>query len=268
MSTPPTNANRGNPNVWTTYTGGVMELTLTSGVTSESTNVIKTTMNQVQFCGDLTIPASVDYPYNAATLPEGCRPNEEQVLLCATQLSDGGYDECALVIGTDGTITVSLDESRTGGTTYPSPTTYTLTAGAGVSLSDDMAIAGTDGNVSILGNATITTTSDYPMTLATLPVGARPVSDMFTNVICLLEDGTYTPSLLGITTDGAIQLSLETSISFDYPVPKVVYMSNIRFNTGVIASGGTGTKEKPSKIFLNSVSFDLASGIYGSYNPS
>lgn len=111
----PIGCNQGDPNAFTTYTGGVMQMTLADGVTATSPNVVLTQMNQVQFCGNLTLPASLEYPAVVATVPESCRPDEDQWLSapCAYTLGDStkamGCELCS--IDTNGQITVSMNSA-------------------------------------------------------------------------------------------------------------------------------------------------------------
>lgn len=106
---PPTNANRGNPNVWTTYKGGVMKMTLAEGVTATSPNVMRTSMNQVQFCGDITLPSSAAYPFTFATLPEGVRPSSRVHLPCVVELTDNTFHLCHVSFDVDGSAVMSLE---------------------------------------------------------------------------------------------------------------------------------------------------------------
>ena len=105
----PVGCNQGDPKVFTTYSGGIMQLALADGVTATSSNVVITTMNQVQFCGNLTLPATLTYPGVVATLPESCRPDEAVQLGVVVQLDDQTYHMCRVQIGTDGVITVTTD---------------------------------------------------------------------------------------------------------------------------------------------------------------
>lgn len=106
---PPTNANRGNPNVWTTYKGGKMPMTLAEGVTATSPNVMRTSMNQVQFCGDINLPTSATYPLTFATLPERVRPSSAVHLPCAVELTDGTFHLCHVTFNPDGSAVMSLE---------------------------------------------------------------------------------------------------------------------------------------------------------------
>lgn len=106
---PPTNANRGNPNVWTTYRGGVMQMTLTSGVNATSPNVMRTTMNQVQFCGDMTLPDSYTVPYVFAKLPSPVTPSNVQYLVVPCTFSNSSFSIVIVAITTEGELTLTGD---------------------------------------------------------------------------------------------------------------------------------------------------------------
>lgn len=105
----PVGCNQGDPNVFTTYSGGIMQLTLADGVTATTSNVVLTTMNQVQFCGNLTLPSTLTYPTVVATLPETCRPDEDVMLPCVVQLDDQTFHMCRLVLSSTGELTATTD---------------------------------------------------------------------------------------------------------------------------------------------------------------
>ena len=116
----PVGCNQGDPNAFTTYAGGVMQLTLAEGVTATSSNVVLTQMNQVQFCGDYSVvPDAV--PYTFATLPTACRPESVQHL-CTPMLLDNGAMIVGLVaVNTDGALQLEATYTAGGGYILASP---------------------------------------------------------------------------------------------------------------------------------------------------
>ena len=84
-------------------------MTLAEGVTATSPNVMRTSMNQVQFCGDITLPATATYPVTFATLPEGVRPTSPVHLPCVVELTDGTFHLCHVTFNADGSAVMSLE---------------------------------------------------------------------------------------------------------------------------------------------------------------
>lgn len=112
----PVGYNQGDPNAFTTYTGGVMQMTLAEGVTATSPNVVLTQMNQVQFCGHFDC-GGCGSGTMVARLPENCWPDEVQQLCVPFRHTNGGFFLCRVLINESGYITVYKD-FYTGSATF------------------------------------------------------------------------------------------------------------------------------------------------------
>lgn len=107
--TRPVGCNQGDQNVFTTYSGGIMQLTLADGVTATSSNVVITTMNQVQFCGNLTLPENSKSGFKFATMPSRCSPETPVHLVCPMSNRSGFMALCRIIINESGSCTLFSD---------------------------------------------------------------------------------------------------------------------------------------------------------------
>ena len=105
----PIGCNQGDPNAFTTYTGGVMQMTLADGVSATSDNLVLTQMNQVQFCGNLTLPEGTVSGFEFAVLPSACCPENPVHIVCPMSNRSGKLNICRVIVNESGRCTLFSD---------------------------------------------------------------------------------------------------------------------------------------------------------------
>ena len=102
-------ADMGNAGSWWRPYTGKYEVELADGVTMDDPTLMLSTILDVMFCGDMSVPAGIA---TVATLPEDCRPSKV-IYLYAVCDTAGAFTQELLTLAPDGTIGVQAsDEPR------------------------------------------------------------------------------------------------------------------------------------------------------------
>lgn len=98
-------ADKGNPNVFTTFKGRYL-LVASAGQVVDTDVVMLSCTNDVQPIGDWTL---TDYTANEpfAALPDGCRP--QKVVKIPVVVNDGSDRMVVMTVNADGTMTLPFD---------------------------------------------------------------------------------------------------------------------------------------------------------------
>ena len=91
---------------WRPYTGKY-ELALTEGVTMDDPTLMLSTILDVMFCGDVSVPGGIT---TVGTLPEDCRPSKP-IYLYAVCDDAGVFTQELLTLAPDGTVTMQAGDA-------------------------------------------------------------------------------------------------------------------------------------------------------------